>query len=94
MNLPTKAVYVQLALRNGGYYADGQRFPLRIYLLAIAFNRTFPCRSTLPNHLQFGEAEVLPEVFHNNSYDLWLVGPRIDVTVANKLKRRTKKTHR
>jgi hypothetical protein len=37
------------------------------------------------NHLQFGEAEVLPEVFHNNSYDLWLVGPRIDVTFTNKL---------
>ncbi|MFB0907257.1 MAG: hydrolase, partial [Spirosomataceae bacterium] len=75
----------QFALRNGGYYADGKRFQSNMSVgyrfqpyVSMQVNATY-------NHLQFGEAEVLPEVFHNNSYDLWLVGPRIDVTFTNKL---------
>lgn len=74
-----------LSVRNGGYYADGKRFRAD----ASVGYRFQPYVSLLVNtsynHLAFGEAEVLPKVFHNNSYDLWLVSPRIDITFTNKL---------
>jgi hypothetical protein len=80
-----KRLTYKLALRNGGYYADGKRLRSDISVgyrfqpyVSMQVNATY-------NHLQFGEAEVLPKAFHNNSYDLWLVGPRIDVTLTNKL---------
>jgi hypothetical protein len=80
-----KRLTYKLALRNGGYYAGGKRFRSDISVgyrfqpyVSMQVNATY-------NHLQFGESEVLPKVFHNNNYDLWLVGPRIDVTFTNKL---------
>lgn len=80
-----KRLTYSAALRTGGYYADGDRTRLN----ASVGYRFQPYVSIVAraeyNHIEFGEAEVLPKVFHNNSYDLWLVGPRIDVTFTNKL---------
>ncbi len=72
-------------LRSGGYFAEGERFRVNT---SVGY-RFQPYVAILAqaeyNHLKFGEAEVLPVAFHNNNYDLWLVGPRIDVTFTNKL---------
>ncbi|MDP5121157.1 MAG: carbohydrate binding family 9 domain-containing protein [Spirosomaceae bacterium] len=80
-----KRLTYSAAMRTGGYYADGERFRMN----ASVGYRFQPYVAAVIraeyNHIAFGEAEVLPVVFHNNSYDLWLVGPRIDVTFTNKL---------
>jgi hypothetical protein len=80
-----KRLTYSAALRTGGYYADGERFRMN----ASVGYRFQPYVAILAraeyNHIAFGEAEVLPKVFHNNNYDLWLVGPRVDVTFTNKL---------
>lgn len=71
--------------RYGGYYADGTRLrlggdvgyrfqPYVALSLAGQYNR-----------LEFKADDRLPEALKNSSHDIWLVGPRIDVTLTNKL---------
>lgn len=80
-----KRLTYSASMRSGGYFADGERFRMN----ASVGYRFQPYVAAVIraeyNHIAFDEAEVLPVVFHNNSYDLWLVGPRIDVTFTNKL---------
>lgn len=71
--------------RYGGYYADGKRLRLEGELayrfqpyVAVAF------RSSL-NRLTFFEDQRLSEKLLNSKHNLWLIGPRIDVTFTNKL---------
>ncbi|MDX2304513.1 MAG: DUF5916 domain-containing protein [Microscillaceae bacterium] len=71
--------------RYGGYYADGIRLRLGGEIayrfqpyVAIALTGNY-------NHLDFESAEVLPESLKNQSFNLWLVGTRLDVTLTNKL---------
>jgi hypothetical protein len=72
-------------MRYGGYYAGGTRLrlggeagyrfqPYVAINLAAQYNR-----------IEFQENKNLPEGLKNRDFDLWLVGPRIDVTVTNKL---------
>jgi hypothetical protein len=37
------------------------------------------------NNLSFFEDERLPEKLRNNQFNLWLAGPRFDLTLTNKL---------
>jgi hypothetical protein len=74
-----------LSGRYGGFYADGKRLRLngevgyRIQpyaALSLTWNY---------NRIDFQEAEVLPERLRNQSYDIWLLGTRLDITLTNKL---------
>jgi hypothetical protein len=74
-----------LSGRYGGYYADGKRLRLNgefgyrfqpYIALSLAWNY---------NHIDFNDADILPENLKNKAYDLWLVGTRIDITLTNKL---------
>ena len=71
--------------RYGGYYADGTRLRLggdagfRFQpFVAIGMAAQY-------NRIEFKADKRLPEGLKNKNFDLWLVGPRIDVTVTNKL---------
>lgn len=71
--------------RYGGYYADGFRLRLGGEMgyrfqpfVAISMAAQY-------NHIAFEADKRLPEGLKNRDFDLWLVGPRIDVTVTNKL---------
>ena len=71
--------------RYGGYYADGTRLNLGGEIgyrfqpyVAINIAANF-------NRINFGLDERLPALLKNQRYDLWLIGPRIDVTFANNL---------
>lgn len=71
--------------RYGGYYADGTRLNLGgeigyRFQPYVAINLL-----TQYNRIQFEDDERLPEGLMNKNFDLWLVGPRIDVTLSNKL---------
>ncbi|SOE19651.1 Carbohydrate family 9 binding domain-like [Spirosomataceae bacterium TFI 002] len=75
----------ELGFRNGGYFADGTRFRgdfsvgYRVQPYAsLVVNATY-------NNLKFGDAEVLPQSLKNTSHDIWLVGPRLNITFSNKL---------
>jgi hypothetical protein len=37
------------------------------------------------NQLTFEEDKRLPEVLRNTTHNLWLLGPRLDVTLSNKI---------
>jgi hypothetical protein len=71
--------------RYGGFYADGKRLRLNgefgyrfqpYVALSLAWNY---------NHLDFRDSWVLPERMKNQSYDIWLIGTRLDITLTNKL---------
>ena len=71
--------------RYGGYYADGFRLRLGGEVgyrfqpyVAIGLAAQY-------NHIAFEADERLPDGLKNRDFDLWLVGPRIDVTLTNKL---------
>jgi Domain of unknown function (DUF5916)/Carbohydrate family 9 binding domain-like len=80
-----KLLTYALGLRTGGYYANGTRHRVDASLgyrfqpyMAITLNAGY-------NQLNFKEDEVLPQKLRNKSYDLWLIGQRLDVTFSNKL---------
>ena len=71
--------------RYGGFYADGTRLSLGGEMgyrfqpfVAINIAANF-------NRIWFGRDQRLPELMKDQQYDIWLVGPRIDVTLTNKL---------
>lgn len=71
--------------RYGGYYADGTRLRLGGEVgyrfqpyVAIGVAGQY-------NHIAFENDDRLPDGLKNRDFDLWLLGPRIDVTVTNKL---------
>jgi len=71
--------------RYGGYYANGFRLRLGSEVgyrfqpyVAIGMSAQY-------NRIAFDADERLPEGLKNRNFDLWLVGPRIDVTLTNKL---------
>jgi Domain of unknown function (DUF5916)/Carbohydrate family 9 binding domain-like len=71
--------------RYGGYYADGTRLRLGgdigyRFQPYVALNLAAQL-----NHIEFEADSRLPEALKNSKHDIWLVGPRIDVTVTNKL---------
>lgn len=82
---PQSLFTYSLSGRYGGFYADGKRLRLngevgyRIQpyaALSLTWNY---------NRIDFQEAEVLPERLRNQSYDIWLLGTRLDITLTNKL---------
>lgn len=80
-----KLLTYAFSFRNGGYYAHGERLQLQGSVgyrfqpyVAFSMSANF-------NHIMFGDDAVLPVSMRNNTYDLFLVGPRLDVTFSNKL---------
>jgi Domain of unknown function (DUF5916)/Carbohydrate family 9 binding domain-like len=71
--------------RYGGYYTHGKR--LRIDTdLGYRFQPYMTIGvKTSYNKLQFFEDYRLPEKLKNTTHNLWLVGPRIDLTLSNKI---------
>ncbi len=71
--------------RYGGYFANGTRLRLGGELgyrfqPYVALNLAAQL-----NHIEFKTDGRLPEALKNSKHDIWLIGPRIDVTVTNKL---------
>ncbi len=82
---PQSVFTFSLSGRFGGFYADGKRLRVAGEIgyrfqpyAAIALTANY-------NQIRFGDASVLPERLRNQQFDFWLVGPRIDVTLTNKL---------
>lgn len=82
---PQSLVTYRLSTRQGGYYAEGKRvriegeFGYRIQpYFSISLRTTY-------NYLSFFDDERLPEKLKNNHFNLWLAGPRLDLTLTNKL---------
>jgi hypothetical protein len=82
---PQSLVTYRISTRQGGYYADGKRvriegeFGYRIQpYFSISLRTTY-------NYLSFFDDERLPEKLKNNHFHLWLAGPRLDLTLTNKL---------
>jgi hypothetical protein len=71
--------------RYGGYYAGGTRLRLG----GEAGYRFQPYvaigMAAQLNRIKFQDNKDLPDGLKNRDFDLWLVGPRLDVTVTNKL---------
>lgn len=74
-----------LSGRYGGYYASGTRLRLGGEMgyrfqpyLALTLSANY-------NGIDFNADERLPLALQNQSYDFWLIGPRIDLTLTNKL---------
>lgn len=71
--------------RYGGYYADGTRLRLggevgyrfQPYVAISVAGQI--------NRITFQDDDRLPDGLKNRDFNLWLLGPRIDVTVTNKL---------
>jgi Domain of unknown function (DUF5916)/Carbohydrate family 9 binding domain-like len=71
--------------RYGGYYANGKRLRLDSEIgyrfqpyASIALKGNY-------NRIVFDANNALPEALKNTKYNFWLLGPRIDVTLSNKL---------
>ncbi len=82
---PQSVFTYSLSSRYGGFYADGKRlrlngevgYRLQPYAaLSLTWNY---------NHIDFQDSQVLPEKLKSQSYDIWLVGTRLDITLTNKL---------
>jgi hypothetical protein len=82
---PQSRFTYSFSTRYGGYFADGRRLRLGGEIgyrfqpyVAITMNADY-------NRIRFFDDERLPALFIDQNYDFWLVGPRIDVTLTNKL---------
>jgi hypothetical protein len=82
---PQSLLTYSFSTRSGGYYANGKRLRLAgevgyrwqpYVAVAMSFNY---------NRIDFFQDAMLPEALKDRRFDFWLVGPRIDVTVTNKL---------
>jgi len=71
--------------RYGGYFAQGRRLriggdigyrlqPIAAITMSVNYNR-----------IEFDDVEVLPTKLKNTDWNFWLIGPRIDLTLTNKL---------
>lgn len=74
-----------LSSRVGGYYAGGERLNLQADIgyrfqpfVAILMRANY-------NRITFTESPLLPAALKNTEHNIWLFGPRIDVTLSNKL---------
>jgi hypothetical protein len=74
-----------VSTRYGGYFANGTRLRLNGEIgyrfqpfVAITMSANY-------NRLAFKEDPILPKELINKQYNLWLLGPKIDVTFTNKL---------
>jgi hypothetical protein len=82
---PQSLITYRIATRQGGYYADGKRIRLEGefgYRIQPYFSISL---KTTYNYLSFFEDERLPEKLRNKHFNLWLAGPRLDLTLTNKL---------
>ena len=74
-----------LSTRFGGYYAGGNRQSIKMEVgyrfqpyVAILMRANY-------NQINFSDDPLLPQGLKNTRQKLWLFGPRIDVTLSNKL---------
>ncbi len=82
---PQALLTYSFATRYGGYYADGRRLRLEGEVgyrfqpyVSVAMRANY-------NYLRFFDSGLLPQSLVNSDHALWLVGPRIDVTLTNKI---------
>jgi hypothetical protein len=82
---PQKLFTWSVSSRYGGYLAGGTRLRLGGEVgyrfqpyVAISMAANY-------NHIEFYQDERLPEGLKNHSFDFWLLGPRLDVTLTNRL---------
>ncbi|MEK7255491.1 MAG: hydrolase, partial [Bacteroidota bacterium] len=82
---PQRLFTWSLSGRYGGYFAGGDRLRLGGTVgyrfqpfVAISLSANY-------NRLDFFEDDRLPEGLINKDFDFWLIGPRLDVTLTNKL---------
>lgn len=82
---PQSLLTYAFSTRMGGYYANGDRLRINGEIgyrfqpyVAILMRANY-------NRIAFGENYLLPESLKNSKYNIWLVGPRLDVTLSNKL---------
>lgn len=80
-----KRLTYELNFRNGGYYASGMRTFTGLTLgyrfqpyVSMELNADY-------NNIRFKEDADLPLSMVNQAYDIWLLGPRLNVTFSNKL---------
>ncbi|MFZ4558886.1 MAG: DUF5916 domain-containing protein [Saprospiraceae bacterium] len=71
--------------RYGGYYARGKRLRLGGDLGYRLQPHAAITMSVNYNYLSFDEDPVLPLALKNSKWNFWLLGPRIDLTLTNKL---------
>jgi len=82
---PQSVFTYSLSTRVGGYYAGGNRQSIKAEVgyrfqpyVAILMRANY-------NQINFTDDPLLPEGLKNTRQKLWLFGPRIDVTLSNKL---------
>ncbi len=82
---PQRLLTYSVNWRYGGYYADGRRLRLGGSVgYRIQPKASFALTMDY-NHITFEEAPELPFQLQNSQWNLWLIGPRIDLTLSNKL---------
>jgi hypothetical protein len=82
---PQSVFTYALSSRVGGYYAHGERINLEGQIgyrfqpyVAILMRANY-------NRITFTTDPLLPKGLENKQFNLWLFGPRIDITLSNKL---------
>lgn len=74
---PQRLFTYLISVRNGGYYADGTRFNI-----TSEFGYRFQPYVSIVLSSSYNDIR-LPEPWNRNTF--WLIGPRLDVTLTNKL---------
>ncbi len=82
---PQRLLTYSVNWRYGGYYADGRRLRLGGSIGYRIQPKAAFALSMDYNHIVFEQAAELPPPLQNSRWNLWLVGPRIDLTLSNKL---------
>ncbi|MEY3368867.1 MAG: hypothetical protein RI973_2022 [Bacteroidota bacterium] len=82
---PQRVFTWSVSTRYGGYYGDGTRLRLGGEVGYRFQPYVAVSMAAQLNRIRFGEDNRLPAGLKNQDFDLWLIGPRVDVTVTNKL---------
>ncbi|MEY3052100.1 MAG: hypothetical protein RLY31_1885 [Bacteroidota bacterium] len=82
---PQRLFTWSVSTRYGGYYANGTRFRLGGEVGYRFQPYVAVSMATQLNRIEFGRDGRLPAGLTAKDFNLWLVGPRIDVTLTNKL---------
>jgi hypothetical protein len=82
---PQKTLTGSFASRYGGYYADGNRLRLTSEIGYRIQPYVLFGMGVNYNNIVFKDSPILPDQLKNKEYNFWLLSPRIDVTLSNKL---------
>ena len=83
---PQKLFTYSASTRAGGYYAGGERFSLNTTVGYRFQPYVALAMSTNYNRIMFNKPDSrLPALLQHSVHNLWLVGPKVDITLTNKL---------